>query len=256
MTRLSTWQTASGRDCTIREDDFARERCFAMRGSGNAQARTYGREMDKHFRAFRPLGEFSHRLGQKQTFRGLAPTEPTGHLRMGRRIFELLGMTTVLAIIAAAGLLFWLRPWHPTTVWGWLRFVVLALPVTAAGEWIGDAVPWQPFRPTDWPQYVTRSNFMRPSRVRCCRATPDDDRHFGRARTRRNRDSDVSRQRRPVGSLRRWSVRPRKPPGGGTGFRSLSQPPEPFRPPEKVRIMYILLNRRHRRLAHNPLAVL
>ena len=59
---------------------------------------------------------------------------------MGRRVFELVGMTSVLAIIAAAGLLFSLYPWHPKTVWGWLLFVVLALPVTAAGEWIGNAV--------------------------------------------------------------------------------------------------------------------
>jgi hypothetical protein len=59
---------------------------------------------------------------------------------MGRRVFELVGITTVLAVIAAAGLLIWLYPWHPTTVWGWLLFVVLALPVTAAGEWVGHAV--------------------------------------------------------------------------------------------------------------------
>lgn len=57
---------------------------------------------------------------------------------MGRRISGLVGVTTVLTIIAAAGLLLVLYPWHPTTAWGWLLFVVLALPLAVAGEWIGD----------------------------------------------------------------------------------------------------------------------
>jgi len=48
-------------------------------------------------------------------------------------------------IVAAGCLLFTLYPWHPTTPWGWALLVVLALPVMAAGEWLGNVVPGNRF---------------------------------------------------------------------------------------------------------------
>ena len=46
----------------------------------------------------------------------------------------------VVALVAAGLLLVDLWPWHPTSWRVWLLFVVLALPVLIAGEWLGQAV--------------------------------------------------------------------------------------------------------------------
>ena len=51
-----------------------------------------------------------------------------------------LGIYTTLSLILGLLLLLQVFPWRPTTVVGWIGFFAVALPLTAAGEWLGDVV--------------------------------------------------------------------------------------------------------------------
>ena len=42
-----------------------------------------------------------------------------------------------LALVVSSLALLQLWPWRPTTALGWLALLLLALPITATGEWLG-----------------------------------------------------------------------------------------------------------------------
>ncbi len=59
---------------------------------------------------------------------------------MCRLLPRLVGVIVIVAIAAPVALLVELYPWHPTTVWGWLTLVALALPIMVVGELVGKAI--------------------------------------------------------------------------------------------------------------------
>jgi hypothetical protein len=56
------------------------------------------------------------------------------------RLLRIAGIYLGLSVIAALGIVIGVFPKHPTTLNGWLLLLVLALPLTIAGEMLGEAV--------------------------------------------------------------------------------------------------------------------
>ncbi|GEM_PF-4557860 len=57
-----------------------------------------------------------------------------------QRVLKFVGLYLAASIFAAAGMLFYAAPYHPKSLSGWTLFFLLALPITFAGEAIGEAV--------------------------------------------------------------------------------------------------------------------
>ena len=56
------------------------------------------------------------------------------------RVIKIAGIYVALSAIAAIGVLIGVFPKHPTTLNGWLLLLALALPLTIAGEFVGEAI--------------------------------------------------------------------------------------------------------------------
>ena len=59
---------------------------------------------------------------------------------MGRRALTFVGLYAAFSLVLGAGLLLQVFPWHPSTVFGWVALFAAALPITAAGEWLGSVL--------------------------------------------------------------------------------------------------------------------
>jgi hypothetical protein len=59
---------------------------------------------------------------------------------MARRVLTFLGLYAALSLVVGVGLLLQVFPWHPKTVLGWIVLFGCALPICAAGEWLGSLV--------------------------------------------------------------------------------------------------------------------
>ena len=56
------------------------------------------------------------------------------------RLAKMIALYIGLSVIAAIGVLIGVFPKHPTTVNGWMLLLVLALPLTIAGELVGEVI--------------------------------------------------------------------------------------------------------------------
>jgi hypothetical protein len=62
-----------------------------------------------------------------------------GHpVRRMRKLIRLLGLWLIASLMAAVFARLWTWPWHPHSVLGWCVFLIGALPVTGAGEYLFD----------------------------------------------------------------------------------------------------------------------
>jgi hypothetical protein len=69
-----------------------------------------------------------------------------GHLgRRMRTVIRLLFFWVVASLVAAAVLLLYAIPWHPHSARGWTIFLLVALPISLAGDYIGERIFSNPF---------------------------------------------------------------------------------------------------------------
>ena len=59
---------------------------------------------------------------------------------MSARVVCFLGMYVAASLVLGTLLLLQVWPWQPKTIVGWLALLLLALPITAAGEWLGNLI--------------------------------------------------------------------------------------------------------------------
>jgi hypothetical protein len=59
---------------------------------------------------------------------------------MTASVLRFIGIYLALALVVGVLALLQLWPWQPKTVVGWGALLILALPVTVAGEWIGQRI--------------------------------------------------------------------------------------------------------------------
>jgi len=57
-----------------------------------------------------------------------------------RSVLTFIGLYAALSLVVGVGLLMQVFPWHPRTVTGWILLFGCALPICAAGEWLGGLV--------------------------------------------------------------------------------------------------------------------
>jgi hypothetical protein len=60
--------------------------------------------------------------------------------QMTASVLKFIGIYLALALAAGVMALLQLWPWQPKTAIGWGALLILALPVTVAGEWIGQRI--------------------------------------------------------------------------------------------------------------------
>jgi hypothetical protein len=59
---------------------------------------------------------------------------------MARGVLTFIGLYAALSLVVGVGLLLQVFPWHPRTATGWILLFGCAMPICAAGEWLGSVV--------------------------------------------------------------------------------------------------------------------